>query len=128
MSECSDITKALEELSKKIDNYQKTVEARFAILKNDISKLDGRVTAVESSVKTVNVRLSSLELYISFLLKSGGGKNIRERTNNEDIQRQLRLLKRQMLAVEKYINALDIAGKQINGVLRNFTKIFSIFK
>lgn len=124
MSECSDITKAIKELSAKIDGFKKEVDDRLSSLENQVANLTRKVNGLDQDIKNIIARVNSYEVRISKLenFYRFGGNN-RNNSSNKDLSK----IKQQIAAIERYINALDNAGKQITSVVKRFAKIFSIF-
>ena len=99
-------------------------------LQQQINQLQNKTNALDQDIKNIIPRVNSHESRISKnereILSIAKGKG---NQNNDNLtKQQLQQLKQQISAIERYINALDGAGKQLNSILRGFSKIFSAFK
>jgi chromosome segregation ATPase len=133
-NECQEITQAIQKLSAKIDLYQRIVEGRINKLENEVSSIksliDGlntKISSVASEVNIIKIKINNHETRIIRLERYGGGGNNPNADFRLVVQR-INIMSRQLVAIERYINALDEAGKNINNLLKGIFKIFKIFK
>ena len=135
MSECSDITKAIQDLSNKIHSYKKDLDEKFNKLNKRIDSLesqfkglDARVNALDQDIKNIISRVNDHTkriVKLERLIFSGTKLNEDENFRLRQILKQLQKLKKDVAAIEKYINSLDNAGKKIVDVLTSV--VSSIF-
>mgnify|MGYP001801921578 CR=1 FL=1 len=124
MSECSDIVKAIQELSEKIDSYKKEINDKFDRLDLRIRNLENKVNAHDKDIKNLIAIVNKHELRIRKLEKEifYGVSN-----NNNYSRNAINRLKQQVAAIERYINALDRAGTRISTIILQIAKVFSFF-
>ena len=125
MSECQGITKAIQELSKKIDTYKKEVDSKYKKLDSRLNNLERKVGGLDQDIKNIIPRVNSHETRIKKIESGGGNK---QDYNLSLLRRRINIMGKQLTAIERNINALDNAGKQIITILKKFTKLFNIFK
>ena len=60
--------------------------------------------------------------------RNGGGGSGGSGGGNSDLEKRVKELEQQMLAVDRYINALDQAGENIAASVKTLANIFSFFR
>ncbi|MEM7554079.1 MAG: hypothetical protein AAF378_08260 [Cyanobacteria bacterium P01_A01_bin.84] len=121
-NECQEITEAIQELSIKIDQKINALERKIIFLQSQINSLKILVNNHEFRIKKLE------NIYTLTRTFSSSGSSPSTGSNNVYLIRQIRILNQKMTAIEKYINALDDAGKYIVSSIKNLAKIFNLFK
>jgi chromosome segregation ATPase len=134
-NECQAITQAIKELSSKVDSYQKDIEQRISKLEKQVSAFDSRIKGIASKINALDQDIKKIIPRVNDNTKRIGNnekeitkfrstnKNNQNNKSNKDLQK----IKQQITAIERYINALDNAGKQVTTILKRFAKLFSVF-
>ena len=89
---------------------------------NQALKCAGKCDCCEKLQQQINTLKAAYEKSISRL--RGTDRDNRRNSPDKDLQK----IKKQISAIERYINALDSAGKQMIAILKNFTRLFNVFK
>lgn len=123
----NDLNQALK-CAGKCDCCEK-LQQQINALKSKLNSLENKVNGHDQDIKNIIPRVNNHEnritknkKYISRL--QGTGRDSRRNSSDKD----LRKIKIQISAIERYINALDVAGKQMVAILKNFTRLFNVFK
>lgn len=96
------------------------------VLQQQINQLKGRVNNLDQDIKNITPKVNSHEARIVNLEK-GRGNRLQDNNLNL-IRKQIKVMSTQLVAIERYINALDEAGKRINDILKLVFGIFKVFK
>lgn len=116
MSVSSDLQSALN-CANKCDCCKK-LQQQINVLNNKVGGLDQDIKNIIPRVNNHEKRISDNEKKISRF------KNTNRNSRNNYSYQDLRKIKQQIAAIERYINIVDSAGKALNGVLIKFLKTF----
>ena len=88
-------------------------------LQNQINKLTSKVGGLDQDIKNIIPRVNSHETRIKKIESGGGNK---QDYNLNLLRRRINIMGKQLEAIERYINALDNAGKTINNIFKKAIK------
>ncbi|MEM7712026.1 MAG: hypothetical protein AAF349_00280 [Cyanobacteria bacterium P01_A01_bin.68] len=125
MSECNNLSKSIQDLSNKIDRYQESLKNRLNNFEIDINNLKKKVAALDQDIKNIIPRVNSHESRLFKLERRSFGSN--SSRNKDDCCEDIQKLKKDVAAIERYINILDKTGNQIISILSRLAKVFSLF-
>ena len=83
---------------------------------------------MSNECRDIRKAIEDLEKKIDLNNRNGGGGNNGSGGGNSDLEKRVKALETQMIAVEGYINALDEAGKNIAASVKTLANIFSFFR
>lgn len=103
----------------KLQNQINVLDSKLSTISNKVNALNQDIKNIIPKVNNHERRIANNEKFINRFNNTNSNNN-----SNRDINK----IKQQILAIERYINALDKAGVSINNALKGIFKIFKVFK